>query len=195
MELYDFLTVHSDAILTHTVQAMSKRELAHYERLGPGGAEQRLRELLDHIRQGARTHHLDPVIEYAERIGNERFESGFDFVEVQGAVSLLEESIWLRILDDYPKDDAVLALSLVATLFGATKDRLASTYLSRATKTHVASLDMQRLFGGTQNTGGGAQGPESSSNDLSQRLFRGTQNTGGGAQGPEGSGGNGPRSR
>jgi hypothetical protein len=27
---------------------------------------------------------------------------------------------------------------------------------SRATKTHVASLDLQRLLAGTQNTGGGA---------------------------------------
>jgi hypothetical protein len=48
---------------------------------------------------------------------------------------------------------------VVATILGAAKDRLATTYLSRATETHVPTLDLTALFRGTQNTGGGANQP------------------------------------
>jgi hypothetical protein len=51
------------------------------------------------------------------------------------------------------------ALGIVATILGAAKDKLASTYLSRATEKHVPSLDLAALFRGTQNTGGGANQP------------------------------------
>jgi hypothetical protein len=105
-----------------------------------------------------RCRHLDAVTQYAERIGNERFESGFDFVEVRSAINFLEEATWTKMLASYPQAELGHALGLVATLVGAAKDTVASTYLTRATNTHVGSLDLQSLFRGTQNTGGGQVG-------------------------------------
>jgi hypothetical protein len=73
-------------------------------------------------------------------------------------MNLVEEAVWRAMLAAYPQTELGHALGLVATLFGAAKDRLASTYLSLATQKHVPSLDLRGLFTGTQNTGGGARG-------------------------------------
>lgn len=158
MELHLFLASRADQIVGHAVDIMSERPLPSYTKLGRDDATQKLRLLFERVVEGARTRHLDPIVEHAERIGNERYESGFEFVEVQSAMNLLEESIWASMLAEYPPGEVGSALGIVATLLGAAKDRLACTYLSLATKTHVGSLDMQSLFRGTQNTGGGLPG-------------------------------------
>jgi hypothetical protein len=153
MELHLFLESRADLIVNRAVDVMSERSLPSYMRLGREDAFRKLRQLFDVVVEGARTRHLDSVVEHAERIGNERYESGFEFVEVQSAMNLLEESIWTSMLSDYPPGEVGSALGIIATLLGAAKDRLACTYLTRATSTHVGSLDMQSLFKGTQNTG------------------------------------------
>jgi len=155
MNLDEFLASRADAIVGHAVAAMSTRKLVSYTKLGEADAGRKLRALFDRVVEGARTHHLEGVIEHAERIGTERYESGFEFIEVQSAFNLLEEAIWVTMLAEYPRDELARALGVVATLLGAAKDRLACTYLSRATESHVATLDLQSLFRGTQNTGGG----------------------------------------
>ncbi len=158
MDLHLFLASRADAIVEHAMDNMSTRSLPSYAKIGRDESARKLRVLLDHVIEGARTRHLDPVVEHGERIGNERYASGFEFVEVQSAINLLEESIWEKMLAEYPAGEVGHALGIVATLLGAAKDRLACTYLSLATKTHVGSLDLQSLFRGTQNTGGGQAG-------------------------------------
>ena len=158
MDPSHFLAAHADEIIEGAMTALSKRHLEHYQRLGREAAVGKLRALLDLVIDGAGTRDLVPILAYAEKIGNERYRSGFDFVEVQSAFNLLEESIWQSMLAGYPPAEQGAALGIVATLFGAAKDKLASTYLSLVTETHVPSLDLASLFKGTQNTGGGAQG-------------------------------------
>lgn len=159
MDTASFLTERAEAIIEAALTAMTKRHLAHYERLGCEASRRKLRDLFGHVVEGARTRNLGPVLAYAEQIGNERYESGFDFVEVRAAFNLLEEAIWRAILQDCPPVEQGAALGIVATVLGAAKDKLASTYLSRATETRVATLDFAALFRGTQNTGGGANNP------------------------------------
>jgi hypothetical protein len=156
MDPSNFLATHADQIIDSAMQAMSMRRLSHYERMGHDAAAAKLRDLLDRVIEGAHTRNLIPILTYAEHIGNERYQSGFDFVEVQSAFNLLEEAIWRAILEGCPASEQVGALGVVATLLGAAKDKLASTYLSLATESHVPSLDLASLFRGTQNTGGGA---------------------------------------
>ncbi len=156
MDLSDFLAARADAILDTATAALAARRFDHYQRLGDEATRRKLRDLLDLVIQGARHRDLVPILEHAERIGNERYDSGFDFVEVRSAFNIVEEAIWRAMLDGFPQAELGAALGIVATLFGAAKDRLASTYLSLATETHVPSLDLTKLFGGTQNTGGGA---------------------------------------
>jgi hypothetical protein len=159
MDASDLLAARADQIIDTAMVAMAARRFVHYERMGQGAAAGKLRELLDHVIDGARTRSLVHILAYAEQIGNDRCVSGFELVEVQGAFNLLEESIWLMILAACPPAEQGAALGLVATLLGAAKDKLASTYLSLATATHVPSLDLASLFRGTQNTGGGANDP------------------------------------
>jgi urease accessory protein UreF len=115
-----------------------------------------VRALFDHVVEGAQTRDLVPILGYAEQIGKQRYESGFEFIEVQSAFNLLEEAVWRAMLAAYPQAELGVALGVVATILGAAKDRLASTYLTLATETHVPSLELGSLFRGTQNTGGGA---------------------------------------
>jgi hypothetical protein len=159
MDPGSFLATRADSILGSAMAAMAKHHLVHYERLGRDGSEHKLRDLFDRVVEAAQTHNLGHILAYAEQIGNDRYESGFEFVEVRGAFNLLEEAIWRAILDGYPPTEQGAALGVVATVLGAAKDKLASTYLTRATETHVPSLDLGALFRGTQNTGGGAHNP------------------------------------
>ena len=155
MDLHAFLTQHADAIVGHATDAIATRKLKSYLKVGTEISRGKLRALFDRVVEGVQTHRLDPVVEHAERVGKERYESGFEFVEVQSAFNLLEEAIWNEMLAEYPAQEMGVALGMVATLLGAAKDRLACTYLSLATHAHVGTLDLQSLFRGTQNTGGG----------------------------------------
>ena len=157
MDLGEFLADRAGAIVNEAVAAMGSRRLDHYERLGREATAARVRTLFDHVVDGARTRDLVLILDYAEQIGKQRCDSGFEFVEVQSAFNLLEEAIWRAILASYPQAELGVALGVVATVLGAAKDRLASTYLSLATRTHIPSLDLGSLFRGTQNTGGGAE--------------------------------------
>jgi hypothetical protein len=159
MDPSSFLAARADQIVDAAMAAIAARHLPSYERLGAEASARKVRDLLGHVIDGARTRNLVPILAYAEQVGNDRYQSGFEFVEVQSAFNLLEESIWLAILYACPPAEQGAALGLVATLFGAAKDKLASTYLSLATETHVPSLDLSSLFRGTQNTGGGAHNP------------------------------------
>lgn len=159
MDPGSFLATRTDTILGSAMAAMAKHHLVHYERFGRDAAARRLRDLFDRVVEAARTHNLGHILAYAEQVGTERYESGFEFVEVRSAFNLLEEAIWRAILDGYPPAEQGAALGVVATVLGAAKDKLAATYLSRATQTHVPSLDLAALFRGTQNTGGGAHNP------------------------------------
>ena len=159
MEVSEFLAEHKAAIVGGAATALAGRHLRHYEDLGHEASTARLAALFDCVVDGARRKNLVPILVYAERVATERHETGFDFVEVQAAFNLLEEAIWRQMLAGYPQPELPTALGMVATLFGAAKDKLASTYLSLATEKHVPTLDLQSLFRGTQNTGGGANQP------------------------------------
>lgn len=155
MDAATFLEERRTAIVDAAVESLSGRSLTHYRPLGEGETARRLLRLFDLVVDGVRQRQLVSILGFAEGIGRERFDSGFEFVEVQAAFSAVEEAIWRAILEGMPAADQGHALGLIATLLGAAKDRLASTYLSLATRTNVASLDLQSLFRGTQNTGGG----------------------------------------
>jgi len=98
MSVSDFLAARADDIIQHAMSTMGTRRLDHYERLGEEASAEQLRAFLRLIIEAARTRDLVPVIEHAERVGRERYESGFEFVEVQGAMNLLEEAIWRELL-------------------------------------------------------------------------------------------------
>ena len=150
MDLIQLLQTRSEAILSESVAAMRRANVPHYEQAGFGRAEERLKTLLALTVKSLSENDLSHVVQLAEKIARERYESGYDLQEIQTAFNVLEEAIWTHIVKEIPPEGLAHALGLLSTVLGAGKDVLATTYVSLVTKTKSPSLDLQSLFKGTQ---------------------------------------------
>lgn len=121
----------------------------HYATEGRPALRRRLAEIYDLLVRCVERNDAAPMIEHARRIAAERFEGGFDLHEVQSAINVIEEAVWKRILASMPPEELGRALGLVSTVLGMAKDTLARSYVSLATRSHAPSLDLKRLFKGT----------------------------------------------
>ncbi len=149
MELIAVLNDASAEILDEAAEAVLRSHLGHYEASGPEELRSRLEALFDIVVDCQRSRNLDQVIRYAERVGRDRFTSGFGIGEVQTAFNVLEESMWHHVVAGVPTDELVESLGLLSTVLGVGKDELARTYVSLASHEHVPSLDLRALFEGT----------------------------------------------
>ena len=120
----------------------------HYDAAGPDETQRRLEALYDQLLAAVSSRDLSGIVGYARRLAAERFSSGYDLAEVQGAFNALEEAAWSRLCADLRPEQLELSLGLVSTVLGAAKDALAREYVSLASRTHVPSLDMSALFTG-----------------------------------------------
>ena len=135
-----------DSIVDEAAAALERAHLKHYAATDTAERRARLLLMLELLAESVRVRDLVPVIDFAERVATERFHAGWDIVEVQTALNVLEETIWNRVVAGVPKDDLAEALGLVTTVVGAGKDALARTYVSLATEKHVPTLDLNALF-------------------------------------------------
>ncbi len=149
MEISAFLETQKDDILRAACAAMDRSHLQHYERDGADRTHQRVSTLYTLAKRCVKDKNLAPMIAHAEVIAAERFNAGFDLWEVQTALNVLEETIWVRIFKTFPPEELAQALGLISTVLGAGKDTLARRYVSLASKTRVPSLNLQSLFSGT----------------------------------------------
>jgi hypothetical protein len=145
-DVLEVLTHEADAIVESAATALS--DIRHYAEAGPDVARDRVRQLLALVVESVSTRDLVPMIDHATRIAQERFDAGFDIREVQTAFNVLEEAIWVKVIDATPPRDLAEALGLVGTVLGAGRDALACTYVSLATHQHVPSLNLSALFRG-----------------------------------------------
>ena len=120
----------------------------HYDAAGPDETQRRLEALYDQLLAAFSSRDLSGIVGYARRLAAERFSSGYDLAEVQGAFNALEEAAWSRLCADLRPEQLELSLGLVSTVLGAAKDALAREYVALASRTHVPSLDMSALFTG-----------------------------------------------
>ncbi|KAB2966924.1 MAG: hypothetical protein F9K18_04945 [Thermoanaerobaculia bacterium] len=150
MPLAELLLARREAILDAADAALARTHLAHYEAAGADARRQRLAELYDLVASAVAERNLTPLLAHAEQIAGERFEAGFDLMEVQAAFNVLEEQIWREIVEKVPPSELAETLGLIGTALGAGKDRLAATYVALASRIHTPSLDLRRLFGGTE---------------------------------------------
>jgi hypothetical protein len=149
--LTEVLTSQAEIILDESAEALQRSNAQHYAR--EGSARERLARLLDLVTVSVEHRDLVPMIDYATRVANERFDAGFDLREVQCAFHALEEVIWDRVVASVPHTELAESLGLVGTVLGAGTDALARTYVSRASRQRVPSLDLSALFlGATDST-------------------------------------------
>ena len=144
-----FLQEHRRAILKAAGNALARQHMPHYSWDGDEAALQRLSALFEQLLCALNSHDLGPIVAYAERVAEERFSAGYDLSEVQVAFNALEETTWTCVLAELDASQFAEAISLISTAIGAGKDALARRYVSLATGTHVPSLDVRALFGGS----------------------------------------------
>ena len=120
----------------------------HYDAAGPDETRRRLEALYDQLLTAVSSRDLSGIVGYARQLAAERFSSGYDLTEVQGAFNALEEAAWSRLCADLQPEQLEVSLGVVSTVLGAAKDALAREYVSLASRTHVPSLDMSALFTG-----------------------------------------------
>lgn len=120
----------------------------HYESAGQEETRRRIEVLYGELLGALSSHDLGSVLDYARRLAAERFESGYDLSEVQGAFNAVEEAAWSRLCARLQPEQLALSLGLVSTVLGAAKDALGREYVSLASKTHAPSLDLRALFTG-----------------------------------------------
>jgi len=150
MHLIELLQDHSDDILTQAEQSLRRAHLHHYERDSDEKNRERLNKLYLLSVRCIAERNVGPMIAYAQHIGEKRFAMGFDLFEVQTAFNVLEECIWRTILKELEPSELAEGLGLVSTVIGAGKDALARAYVSMATKSHAASMDLRSIFSGTE---------------------------------------------
>ena len=144
-----FLEREREPILRSAGESLLRMHPRHYESAGPEAVRERLGTLFDHLVDGVEKRDLGAMIDFAQRIAEERFDAGYDLSEVQVAFNALEEACWSRILAEVDPAQLAEALGLIGTVLGAGKDALARTYVSLAANTRAPSLDLTALFAGT----------------------------------------------
>ncbi len=120
----------------------------HYEAAGQEETRRRIELLYDELLEALSSRDLEGVLDYARKLAAERFESGYDLTEVQGAFNALEEATWTALCARLRPKELALSLGLVSTVLGAAKDALGREYVSLASQTHAPSLDLRALFTG-----------------------------------------------
>jgi hypothetical protein len=104
--------------------------LEHYEAEGVEAAQKRLADLLDQVLICLETGRADAIIDWAARVGRERFTLGYDLFEVQTAMNVLEEALWRRIMSSLGPKDLGHGLGMANSILGMAKDKLAREYMS-----------------------------------------------------------------
>jgi hypothetical protein len=146
MNLTDLIRENADDLVSGAVTELHQARLQHYEEEGIHAARERLTTLLDQTLNCLDARRADPIIDWATRVGHERFAAGYDLFEVQTAINVLEEALWKRILSSVGPQDLARALGLVNAILSMAKDTLARTYVSLATNRAAPPVNIKELW-------------------------------------------------
>jgi hypothetical protein len=133
-ELAKALRERAEQMVSEAKASMQKARLQHYEKDGPPAMQKRLNALLDVTLDSLVRGRPDPIVDHVTRIAHERFDAGYDLLEVQTSLNVIEEALWRRILASVASDELVHALGLVRGLMSLAKDALSRTYVALASQ-------------------------------------------------------------
>jgi hypothetical protein len=147
-ELATFLADRRSRILDEAGNALRRSHNRHYD--AEGLYEARLGRLFDHVVDAIGQGDARLLLDYVGSVADQRFQAGFGLGEVQSAFNVLEEAMWRRISAELPAAGMGPALAGVTSVLGSAKDSFARAYVSQAARCHAQSLDLARLFVGTE---------------------------------------------
>ena len=151
MNLVELLRERADGLVDGAVAELHQARLAHYEAEGIDTTRLRLSKLLSRTLSCLEDHRAEPIVDWADQVGRERFEAGYDLLEVQTAINVLEEALWKRILSSVGPENIAHSLGLVNAIFGMAKDNLARTYVSLATSRETHPLNINEYLCNTES--------------------------------------------
>jgi malate dehydrogenase (oxaloacetate-decarboxylating) len=130
IELADLLREKADDLVNDALTELHRAHLEHYEAEGLQAAKERLADFLDRVLICLETGRAETIVDWATRVGRERYAGGYDLFEVQTAINVLEEALWRRVMASMGPRDLGHALGLANTILGMAKDKLAREYVS-----------------------------------------------------------------
>ena len=131
METSAVLASAGDRVVGQAVAALERCHQTHYQLSSPEESRRYMRNLFELVVQCMREGDAGPIIASCQEIAADRFEAGFDIVEIVGTLNVLEEVLWRHVADG---DQQIETLGLVHTILGAGRDALARTYVDRASR-------------------------------------------------------------
>ena len=155
METSAVLASAGDRVVGQAVAALERCHQTHYQLSSPEESRRYMRNLFELVVQCMREGDAGPIIASCQEIAADRFEAGFDIVEILGTLNVLEEVLWRHVADSLAGDQRIETLGLVNTILGAGRDALARTYVDRASRGR-GPLDEQPAA----SRGGGEAGGE-----------------------------------
>lgn len=148
MNIVQLMTENKEEILEEAIQQLSGMHLRPYEGMGPEWTRQQLEELYALALYCLCVRDAAPMIRRARKVARERFSAGFEFHELQAAVSVLEETIWKTIVSELKPAESAMAIAWISTMLGFARDALERTYVELAANTQMPTLDLKAHFAG-----------------------------------------------
>jgi hypothetical protein len=128
MTLLELLYNKPDLILLDSTDNLVRAQLQHYKQLNPEKIRSRFLRLFQAVEKCVEVNSCTEIINFMEKVSDERFDSGYEIHEVQTAINILEESLWRKISDFVDGDKQVAAMKLVTCILAKAKEELASEY-------------------------------------------------------------------
>jgi hypothetical protein len=119
--------------------------LEHYRRDGAQATRRRLEALYGEVAGAVERRDLTGIVAHAAAVARERWEAGFDHVELLSAFTALEAAIHRRTAAHLPPGERPLALGLVGTAFAHGKRSLGHAFGALGAS---PALDLTPLFTG-----------------------------------------------
>jgi hypothetical protein len=142
-----FLASRHDAIVS-TAEGQLAARSPRYAHATEPVVHERLTALYTTLTAALASRNLQPLLEHARSVADERFHAGYDLSDVQKAYNAVEEAIWSRVFAEGLPDRYAVILPCVSTAIGSAKDELAREYVRLAAGTHATAIDVAELFRG-----------------------------------------------
>lgn len=130
MTLLELLKNKQDLILLDATDCLVRSQMEHYKELSPERLRYRMANLFEATTKCVFENNDKMIIEFMEKVGEERYESGYRLYEVQSAINMLEECLWKKIVQFVIVDQQRDALVKVNKILNKAKEILASTYVA-----------------------------------------------------------------
>jgi hypothetical protein len=152
-KFYQAVRGQKEALVDALFKQLRRSSAPHYKRIKSEVLRDRCQKLVDHFLRSLKGVTAS-FTGYIEQMTEERLTEGYFLQEMQLALNILEARLWQLAVDQSNIAALVPNLSLITTIIGGAKDRLAQIYLEHTERAEdkIARLEKrcETLFKGTE---------------------------------------------